>query len=91
MLLLFLLNFLVQMYFRPHSAHPFLQANDPVRAAKLSRFAACLTLLQDRHKRALVQNAAQLNMEAGNYGCVPPLGSSVELQLKIAMGPRYIR
>lgn len=44
-----------------------LQGENPDKAPSLSRFAAALNL-QEKHKHALVQNAAHINMEAGNYG-----------------------
>jgi hypothetical protein len=39
-----------------------------VKGAQLTRYAAALSGLQDRHRLALVQSAAARNMEVGNYG-----------------------
>jgi hypothetical protein len=39
-----------------------------VKGAQLTRYAAALSGLEDRHRLALVQSAASRNMEVGNYG-----------------------
>ena len=44
-----------------------LQSDETARDARLSRFAAALPL-QDRHKRALVQQSVERNMESRNFG-----------------------
>ena len=43
------------------------QGDSNSKDARLSRFAAALPL-QERHKRALVQQAAQKNLDIHNYG-----------------------
>ena len=44
-----------------------MQTVDAQKAPTLARFASSLNL-QAKHKRALLQNSVQLNMDAGNYG-----------------------
>jgi len=46
-----------------------------IMGARLSRYAAALTGLADKHHLALVHSSATRNMEKGveNYRCVPPV------------------
>jgi hypothetical protein len=39
-----------------------------VKGARLTRYAAALSGLEDRHRLALMQSASARNMEVGNYG-----------------------
>lgn len=40
-----------------------------VKGAQLTRYAAALLGMEERHRMALVQSAATRNMEVNNYGC----------------------